>query len=218
MTEAIIFDMDGLMFDTETISISSWVKAGEILGYPITEAMIFELFGMNPVAVNAYWKEHFGDDFDCGAAMKLHLDYMEDYVRENGVPLKPGLITLLDFLKEQGYLFTIASSTQRPMIKMYLERAEIGHYFTDQIVGGDEITNGKPAPDIYLKAARKLGTAPEHCMVFEDSLAGIEAAWRAGMKPVMVPDKVPADSVTEERLYAKLKTLDEGIGLLKKES
>ena len=134
MTEAIIFDMDGLMFDTETISIPSWVKAGEILGYPITEAMIFELFGMNPVAVNAYWKEHFGDDFDCGAAMKLHLDYME------------------------------------------------------------------------------------HCMVFEDSLAGIEAAWRAGMKPVMVPDKVPADSVTEERLYAKLKTLDEGIGLLKKES
>ena len=76
MTEAIIFDMDGLMFDTETISIPSWVKAGEILGYPITEAMIFELFGMNPVAVNAYWKEHFGDSFDCGAAMKLHLDYM----------------------------------------------------------------------------------------------------------------------------------------------
>ena len=104
------------------------------------------------------------------------------------------------------------------MIKMYLERAEIGHYFTDQIVGGDEIINGKPAPDIYLKAAQKLGTAPECCMVFEDSLAGIESAWRAGMKPVMVPDKVPADAVTEERLYAKLKTLDEGIELLIKES
>lgn len=218
MTEAIIFDMDGLMFDTETISIPSWVKAGEVLGYPIIEAMIFELFGMNPVAVDAYWKAHFGDAFDCGAAMKLHLDYMEAYVRENGVPLKTGLVRLLDFLKEQGYRFTIASSTQRPMIQMYLERAGLERYFDDSIVGGDEIVNGKPAPDIYFKAAQKLETAPERCMVFEDSLAGIEAAWRAGMKPVMVPDKVPADSVTEERLYAKLKTLDEGIGLLKKES
>ncbi|WP_195268013.1 HAD family phosphatase [Eubacterium sp. 1001713B170207_170306_E7] len=218
MTEAIIFDMDGLMFDTETISIPSWVKAGEILGYPITEAMIYELFGMNPVAVNAYWKERFGEAFDCGAAMKLHLDYMEDYVRENGVPLKPGLIALLDYLKAQGYRYTIASSTQRPMIKMYLERAGISHYFKDDIVGGDEITNGKPAPDIYLKAADKLGVSPERCMVFEDSLAGIESAWRAGMKPVMVPDKVPADQTTEARLYAMLETLDEAIGLLKKES
>lgn len=218
MTEAVIFDMDGLMFDTETISIPSWVKAGEILGYPITEAMIYELFGMNPVAVNAYWKARFGDAFDCDMAMKLHLDYMEAYVMENGVPLKPGLITLLDFLREQGYRYTIASSTQRPMIRMYLERAELGHYFTEEIVGGDEITEGKPAPDIYLKAAAKLGVKPENCMVFEDSLAGIEAAWRAGMKPVMVPDKVPADAAAEARLYAKLQTLDEGIGLLKKES
>lgn len=218
MTEAVIFDMDGLMFDTETLSVAGWIAAGRAQGFTITEEMVFQLFGLNPAALSERWTARFGEGFDTEKAMAMRLAYMEAYVMENGVPLKPGLITLLDFLREQGYRFTIASSTQRPMIKMYLERAELGHYFTEEPVGGDEITEGKPAPDIYLKAAAKLGVKPENCMVFEDSLAGIEAAWRAGMKPVMVPDKVPADAATEARLYAKLQTLDEGIGLLKKES
>ncbi|MEG0378819.1 MAG: HAD family phosphatase, partial [Eubacterium sp.] len=148
-TEAVIFDMDGLMFDTEPISVDGWVEAGKVMGYPITKEMVFKVFGYNPVGISKYWRDLFGDGFDSDKAMNYRIEYIQDYALKNGVKKKTGLVELLDYLKEQDYRFTIASATQRAVVERFVEIAGISAYF-DGVVGGDDIINGKPAPDIYL--------------------------------------------------------------------
>ncbi|MEF9919028.1 MAG: HAD family phosphatase [Eubacterium sp.] len=216
MTEAIIFDMDGLMFDTESVSLDGWVVAGKVMGYPLKAEMVYQVFGHNPEGIAKYWHEVFGEDFDTDEAMRLRLEYIEKTIKKDGIRLKPGLIELLDYLKTSNYRFAIASSSQRKLVEMNLKAAGVAEYF-DTIVGGDEIIHGKPAPDIYLKASEQLGVLPGKCMVLEDSPAGIESGQCAGMKPVMIPDLIEADEATKQRLYAKLTNLTEVIDLLKNE-
>lgn len=216
MTQAIIFDMDGLMFDTETLSVKGWHAAGQAQGVDITEAMVFQVFGLNPKSLGQFWTSQFGASFDHDKAMAGRIAYMKNDVQKNGVPIKPGLLELLSYLNEEGYPFAVASSSQKPMIHYYLALAGIDEYFK-YIVGGDDVKKGKPAPDIFLKAATLMGVAPADCMVFEDSENGILAAHHAGMKPVMVPDKIKPSQDTKNLLYAELVSLGEGIGLFERE-
>ena len=129
------------------------------------------------------------------------------------MPVKPGLRPLLAFLRKNGYGMTVATSTDEEKTRYNLAKAGVEGYFA-KIVCGDMVARGKPEPDIYLKACEVLGLAPAACMALEDSPAGILAAYRAGMRPVMVPDTVQPDAATEKLLYAKLPALDGVIGLL----
>jgi HAD superfamily hydrolase (TIGR01509 family) len=213
MIKGIIFDMDGLMFDTERLVIKAWDFAGKQMGYSITKDIVIKTLGLNTENTRRVFIEHLGNNFDFYVIRKIRVDYMTDYIDKNGIPIKTGLIELLDFLKSNHYKMTVATSTEKEKTEYYFKKANISYYF-DDIVCGDMIERGKPEPDIYLKASKIIGVAPNECLALEDSPIGILSAYRAGMKPVMIPDLVKPNEETNKILYAKLPTLFDVIELL----
>jgi len=213
MIKGIIFDMDGLMFDTERLVIKAWDFAGKQMGYSITKDIVIKTLGLNTENTRRVFIEHLGNNFDFYVIRKIRVDYMTDYIDKNGIPIKTGLIELLDFLKSNHYKMTVATSTEKEKTEYYFKKANISYYF-DDIVCGDMIERGKPEPDIYLKASKIIGVAPNECLALEDSPIGILSAYRAGMKPVMIPDLVMPNEETNKILYAKLPTLFDVIELL----
>lgn len=213
MIKGIIFDMDGLMFDTERLVIKAWDFAGKQMGYSITKDIVIKTLGLNTENTRRVFIEHLGNNFDFYVFRKIRVDYMTDYIDKHGIPIKTGLIELLDFLKSNHYKMTVATSTEKEKTEYYFKKANISYYF-DDIVCGDMIERGKPEPDIYLKASKIIGVAPNECLALEDSPIGILSAYRAGMKPVMIPDLVKPNEETNKILYAKLPTLFDVIELL----
>ena len=208
----VIFDMDGLMFDTERIAVDSWRHAGDQLGFAISPEMIIETIGLNRKDTKAMLLRHLTDGFPYEEARRHRIRYAEETIAINGVPVKEGLFELLDDLDAAGILKAVGTSTERARAQNLLELAGIRDRF-DVIVCGDDVERGKPWPDIFLAAAAKLGCDPAACMVLEDSESGLTAAHRAGMLPVLIPDlKAPSrealslafqvfSSLTEFRRY-----------------
>lgn len=215
MIKAVIFDMDGIMFDTEYLAVPAWCQAGKQLGYPITEKIVYETFGMNRENTKKVLQEYFGENFDFDEAARLRTEYETKFIEKNGVPIKKGLLELLIYLKQNQYLFTVATSSREKRAKRLFELAGISHFF-ETFVCGDMIKKGKPAPDIYCKACELLKVKPENSIVLEDSYAGITAAFCAGIKTVMIPDMVQWNESIEKMLYAKLDSLLDVIPLLEK--
>lgn len=215
MIRGIAFDMDGLMFDTEWLAMQAWLAAGEQMGLPVSAELVLKTMGIDENGTKTLLVDHLGPDFDYPLLRRLRLEYVGRHIRDSGMPVKPGLIELLAYLKGNGYRMTMATSTQSALARRYLADAQIDVYFAD-IVCGDMVEHGKPAPDIYLKAAAVMGIAPAECIALEDSPTGILSAWRAGLKPVMIPDLVEPDEETSQRLYAKLVSLSEVIPLLER--
>lgn len=213
MIKAVIFDMDGLMFDTETLAVDAWSHAGREMELDIPRNIVIKTCGLNAENSKRVFFEYLGKDFDFYTCREVKLGYMTKYISDNGVPVKPGLIELLEFLKANDYRMTIATSTKKERAEYYLKTAGVLKYF-DKAVFGDMIERGKPEPDIYLKAIEILGANPHECIALEDSPAGIEAAYRAGINPVMIPDLIEPDEQTSRMLYAKLPGLLDVIDLL----
>ena len=180
---SVIFDMDGTLFDTQRICIPAWDWAGEKQGFQNVGEHIPFVCGMS----DAWWKKHLRDNFPTMDIEKFSRDARQFIADNLVVKYMPGAEELVKFLKEKGVKLAIASGSSQGSIKHHL--AEVGgtHYF-DAIVGGADIENGKPAPDIFLLAAKKLGAKPEDCYVLEDSPNGIRAGFAAGMKAIGVPD------------------------------
>lgn len=213
MIKGVVFDMDGLMFDTERLSGQGWAFAGQQLGIDNMEEISEKTLGLTVEATKEVFMSALGSDFDYLVARKMKVNYIDAYIEENGMPLKQGLIELLSFLKSNKYKVTVATSNDRERAEFYFQQAGISEYFK-QFICGDMIKRGKPDPEIYLKACELLELSPDECIALEDSPNGILAAHRAGLKPVMVPDLVKAEREIENLLYAKLATLSEAIGLL----
>lgn len=199
MIKAVIFDMDGLMFDTEHLTSDAWIQVGIRHGLPITEALMHPMRGLPLEGCIRIFKEKLGDDFDYWGLRKERVAYVDQWIRENGMPVKPGLEELLEWLKKHGYEIALATSTYQSLADRFLDIAGVSPYFTCRVYG-DMIMQGKPAPDIFLHAAGMLGNPPQECLVLEDSYAGVEAGWRAGMTVIMIPDMLPAT----EREYARI--------------
>lgn len=202
----IIFDMDGLMFDTERISISAWKKAGEKFGYNIEGKHVIETMGLYFENAGKIFKDYFGENFPFYRIRKLKEKYMFKYIEENGVPVKDGLYDLLNYLEQKNILKAVATSSERKKTERLLEMANIKNRF-DYILCGDEITNGKPNPDIFIGLAHKANCCKSECLVLEDSENGIIAASKAEMKPVFIQDikKLPEDS--KKFLFKEFKSL-----------
>ncbi|MBR6790886.1 MAG: HAD family phosphatase [Oscillospiraceae bacterium] len=201
MISAVIFDMDGLMLDTERLFIESWDWAGEQLGVGPFGHLGYQTLGMTSESERIAIDEAFGGRITLEQVNVLRKEYFRRYFEEHGVPVKPGLFELLKWLKEQGIRTSVATSTPAESALSELRSAGILPYF-DEAVCGDMIARSKPAPDIFLAAAAKLGVAPENCMVLEDSLNGIRAAFAAGMTSVMIPDLVqPDDEIRQKYSY-----------------
>lgn len=204
----IIFDMDGLMFDTERVFIEAWDYAGEKIGIGKAGYMVYKTLGMNVVASYNVWKEEFGDSYNQDELRKYTKEFLQNYYEENKVPVKKGLYNLLDFLKHINCKMAVASSSPRWEVEKHLKEANIYEYFNG-IVCGDMVQNSKPDPEIYLKACELLDVNPSECYALEDSKNGLLSAYRAGCKPIMVPDLWQPDDEILKVIVGKYNDLDE---------
>ncbi len=206
--KAVIFDMDGVIFDSERATYLCWKKVAEEHGLLNMDEVYRKCIGVTVEVTERICKEAYGEDFEYErfskeASVLYHARY------DGGrLPMKEGVREILEFLKERGIPIAIASSTREERVAKQLQEASIFEYF-DAVVGGDRVKKSKPAPDIFLFAAERLGAVPEDCLVIEDSYNGILAAAAAGMIPVMVPDMLePTDSI-RDKCYAVCSSLTE---------
>lgn len=187
---AVIFDMDGTMFDTEIVAQRGMMRACKDCGYDMTEAIYAGTLGLPEPGWRAHLIDVFGDTFPIDEVAVNARQLIRADMAANGVPLKTGLLEMLDWLDELQIPRAIASSSKRATIEGHLEHTGLIERI-HALVGGDEISKGKPAPDIFIEAARRLAIDPAHCIVFEDSAAGIRGAHAAGTIPIMIPDLLP---------------------------
>ena len=194
--KAVLFDMDGLMLDTETISMQSMKKATQRLGLNVEDQWLFDIIGMNRKGAEAYMSQKLGHPLPDGLD-DAFIEIYANHLFTHGIDLKPGLTELLDYLVENNIRRAVATSTRTEMALKKLKSSGIFDYF-EHIIGGDQVNNGKPAPDIYLKAADHVGINPEFCLALEDSDNGAKAAYAANISVIVVPDlKQPKDETRQ---------------------
>jgi len=204
----VIFDMDGLMFDTEEVSYRCFKEATQLYGQLLTRDVFKEILGVNIARAKIVYEKHFGEDFPFGQMVEKKLEFAANYIRDNGVPIKPGLYELIDFLEKNGIKKIVATSSHRDVAANLIERAGLTDKI-DNMICGDEVEKSKPDPEIFLKAAEKMQVKTEHALVLEDSLQGILAAHRARIKSIMIPDMVQADDKTKQLYFAEKEDLNE---------
>ncbi|HYF81560.1 MAG TPA: HAD family phosphatase [Clostridia bacterium] len=204
--ELIIFDMDGLMFDTEKISFISWKKAAHKYDYEIDEEIFKKTIGANLNRTIEIYLAHFGERFPIDAIRDERFKVAENLINLNGVPVKKGLYELLNYLKETDIKIAVATSTSRQRAMTLLKMVGIDMHF-DYVLCGDEIEHSKPHPEIFLKVSERLCCLPENCIVLEDSEVGIIAANRAGMIPIMIPDMKEPEEEIKKLIYKQLDSL-----------
>jgi len=216
MIKAVVFDMDGILFDTEKLTVEGWKQASKELGCSDITDIIGKIMGLKTTVQKEYFNQTFGESFPYDEFIRLGRKYSDAHIAKHGVPLKPGVYELLDYLKNNHYQIAAATSTSRVCVMAYFKSAKITEYF-EQIICGDMVEKSKPDPDIYLKAADALKIAPEYCMALEDSPNGLTSAYRAGMKTVMVPDLVQPTPELQTMLFACVPSLNEVIPLLEQQ-
>lgn len=192
MIEAVLFDMDGLMFDTERMYQKAWLQAGRQMGAPMEPEIVDRLRGRNREGCARVCREAFGEDFDFDAMRTACRALMARWIEEDGLPVKPGLYELLAELERRGIPAVLATSTTRDSAWGHLQRAKVDRYFLGAVCG-DEVSHSKPHPEVFLKAAALAGKDPARCLVLEDSPAGVRAGAAAGCFTVMVPDLTAPD-------------------------
>jgi len=207
-----IFDQDGLLFDTEKVYQRAWVRAAAEQGVDVPSSFPTRFCGLGKGAISEIVRASY-PQLDvpryCDRAVRIAWD-----AQLSGVPdKKPGLLEMLGFCRDNGIRTAVASSSIRQVVLHNLEAAGVAGYF-DAVVTGEEVANGKPAPDIFLRAASKIGVAPERCCVFEDAFSGLRGAFAAGALPVMVPDLVqPTEEIRSFcRVYPDLARAREAFG------
>ena len=209
-----LFDMDGLVVDTEKLYSRFWREACAFYGYTMTYEQSLQMRGLGGQAGEAMLHSFFGPKADYMQLRNKRIELMDAFVDEHGVELKPGIFELMDFLEEKGIPAAITSSSPIPRIQKFLAPYGLDSRFA-ALCSGRDVPKGKPAPDIYLAGAKALNLPPEHCLALEDAPAGIESACRAGCLPVMIPDLDPPGTETKAMLYAKADTLTDVISLWK---
>lgn len=209
---AIIFDMDGLMLDTERMAHRLWTAVATELGFDLHDELFLQLVGRTRADTDGILERELGPSFPLEVFRATCTERWLDEIGRTGIARKTGLLELLDAIDGTDVRTAVATSTRRVGADRSLSAAGIAGRF-HCLVTGDEVRRGKPAPDIFLLAAERLEVEPRDCVVLEDSLYGIRAAHAAGMIPVMVPDLVPptadvraiahrvVDSLVEARTY-----------------
>lgn len=213
--KGIILDMDGTMFDTESISVDGMQKVAEHYGISVSYDSALEFLGLPSAVIKEKFLEKFGSEFDYENYRKDKIAYQNSVISETGVPVKPGLAELLAFAKEKGIPCAVATSTSRERVEDLISRAKLNEAF-DAVICGEDAKNGKPNPDIFLIAAEKLGLSIENCLIVEDSRNGILAASKAGATAILVPDLIPADDEMTNAADVVLKDLYEVLDYIKK--
>ena len=209
----VLFDMDGLVLDTEKLYCRFWREACAHFGFSMTFEQALRMRAANSQLSEANLHEFFGPGADYWAIRAKRIEMMDAFIEENGVDLKPGILELLDYLDEHRIPRAITSSAPPERIRAHLSRHGLDKRF-DCLCSGHQVKTGKPAPDIYLYGAACLGLPPENCLALEDAPTGIEAAYRAACHPVLIPDQDSPGEETISKCFAKADSLKDIIGIL----
>ncbi|ALU15937.1 HAD superfamily hydrolase [Eubacterium limosum] len=207
--ELVIFDMDGLMFDTERLSHEAWTRTGEENGFRYTMDITRKKLGLGKKGVRALFSQYFGAGAPIEQWHRRSHEIKRELVNEQGAGIiKPGLVSLLKYLAGQGIKTAIASSSDREMIDHYLKITGLSHHF-DHITSGEEVEKSKPDPEIFLKTCAALGIAPGEALVLEDAYSGFEAARSGGIPVFFVEDLREPDAHIYEGADGVFKNLNE---------
>ena len=193
MIRAVLFDMDGVLLDTEVLGLRAMADITADLGYKVDRAFYQTTLGVPNAECKQIYQEAFGPDFPYDVAIERFRAYFSEYNRTCAMPRKAGLMECLEGLRARGHKIVLATSTVRSLVEEYFAAMpDMAAMFDGKVCGG-EVPRGKPAPDIYLAAARIAGYAPVECVGVEDSLSGARAIRAAGARCVMIPDLLTYD-------------------------
>lgn len=191
--QAAIFDMDGLLLDTERVCMRVFKQACETINQPFHEQVYLSIIGCNSASIEKIFRKAYGEHYEA-----VHNEWRTNYnaiVKHQAIPVKSGVIELLEWLRSQKIPTAVATSTHKDVATFKLKLAGLDKYF-DSLTCGCEVSHGKPDPEIYLLAAQRLGVEPEKCLAFEDSNNGVRSAVAAQMTTYQIPDLLePSDEV-----------------------
>ena len=211
MIKAIIFDMDGLMIDSERVTFECYQ---EDMNLTMDEEFYKTLLGKPIKGIYQRFYDVYGNDFPIENVIQDVHQLMAERFETEGVPVKKGLVELLHYLKDNNYKTIVATSSNRDRVDKILAQAKITEFFDDSICG-DEVTKGKPNPEVFLKSCQKLGVNVDEAIVLEDSEAGIQASYDANIKVICIPDMKYPEKQYEEKTFKILKDLTEVTAYLK---
>ena len=212
--KAVLFDMDGLMVDTESLATEAFIHSAKKQGYDMTKEETLMVLGFTTKSIYEFWENYFkNSDVSGKQLVDDHYKYIENILFTTGPRKMPYIEELLKYLKESNYKVAVASSSNMNHIINNMEKTGLKKYI-DGFASGAEVKNGKPAPDVFLLAAERLGVEPKKCLVLEDSKAGVIAGSSAGAKVIMVPDMFKPDDECKEKAYKIVNNLGEVINML----
>ncbi|NNJ30857.1 HAD family hydrolase [Lacrimispora defluvii] len=217
MIKGIIFDMDGVIFDTEWLSTCAWLEVGNQLNIDLPLAFINSFKGCSAKTSEALFKERFGQDFDYVSARAKRTQYMKEYISQKGVPIKKGLFQLLNYLQDNQIKRVVATSTDRKLTEFYLNSTGVLSCL-DGMITGDCVEKSKPDPEIFIKAKQLIESEAEECFVIEDSPAGIYAGEAAGIRVIHIPDQVVVNQMVKSKIYKICNNLAEVIQVIENEN
>ena len=214
MIKAVIFDMDGLMIDSERVTFECYQEILKGMNLTMDEEFYKTLLGKPLKGIYQRFYDVYGNDFPIEDVIKDVHALMAQRFETEGVPVKTGLKSLLEYLKINNYKTIVATSSNRDRVDTILAQAQITDYFDDSICG-DEVTKGKPNPEVFLKSCQKLGVSADEAIVLEDSEAGIQASYDAGIKVICIPDMKYPEKQYEEKTFKIFKDLNDVTNYLK---
>ena len=214
MIKAIIFDMDGLMIDSERVTFECYQERLKDMNLTMDEEFYKTLLGKPIKGIYQRFYDVYGNDFPIQNVIQDVHQLMAERFETEGVPVKKGLVELLHYLKDNNYKTIVATSSNRDRVDKILAQAKITEFFDDSICG-DEVTKGKPNPEVFLKSCQKLGVNVDEAIVLEDSEAGIQASYDANIKVICIPDMKYPEKQYEEKKFKILKDLTEVTAYLK---
>ena len=216
--KAVLFDMDGLMVDTESLATEAFIHSAKKQGYDMTKEETLLVLGFTTKSIYDFWENYFiNSDVSGKQLVDDHYKYIEDILFTTGPRKMQYIEELLKYLKNSNYKVAVASSSSMNHIINNMEKTDLKKYI-DEFASGAEVENGKPAPDVFLLAAKRLGVKSEECLVLEDSKAGVIAGSSAGAKVIMVPDMFKPDEVCKEKAYRIVNNLGEVISILEEKN
>lgn len=214
MIKAIIFDMDGLMIDSERVTFECYQERLKDMNLTMDAEFYKTLLGKPIKGIYQRFYDVYGNDFPIENVIQDVHQLMAERFETEGVPVKKGLVELLHYLKDNNYKTIVATSSNRDRVDKILAQAKITEFFDDSICG-DEVTKGKPNPEVFLKSCQKLGVNVDEAIVLEDSEAGIQASYDANIKVICIPDMKYPEKQYEEKTFKILKDLTEVTAYLK---
>lgn len=210
----LVFDMDGLIFNSERVVQRSWEWVGKELGYEHFGEHIYNTIGFNVKRREEYFRKNVCPDFPMDKFSVMTRERYHQIVEEEGLAKKTGVEELLKYAADEGYRIALATSSRRAHASELMEEHGLLKYF-DGAVYGDMVTSGKPSPEIYMKACLEIGVSPANALALEDAPAGIRSAVAAGMRAIMIPDLVEPDEKILKMVWHRYDTLLDVLQLLK---